>query len=140
MSVPVYRRNPNKLQAYADTVAMIKYTLQMCENPKIFPKKCRWTICQRLIDFCLDSEIKIRLANKIVANNIELAKERLKLQKQVLQNFEAMWGLMTIAYELYSVPTQKIDTWSQLMLTAEDRVSGWRKYDVDRFKKDFKSK
>lgn len=61
MTVPVHRRGENKLQAYKDTVAMTSYTLQMCENQKIFPKKCRWTICTKLIDYCLDSIIKAHL-------------------------------------------------------------------------------
>ena len=65
MSVPVYKRSENKLQALVDTMSMTSYTIKMCENEKIFPKKCRWTLCTRIIDNCLDSIVKIRQANKI---------------------------------------------------------------------------
>lgn len=137
MTVPVHRRGENKLQAYKDTVAMTSYTLQMCENQKIFPKKCRWTICTKLIDYCLDSIIKIQQANTIKGTTPDEAKLRLKLQREILYNFQALWALMTVAYETYSIPSAKVDIWSQLMLTADNRVSAWRKYDMDRFKKVF---
>ena len=140
MSVPKYKRNENKLQAYVDTINVVRYTINMCENPKIFPKKCRWTICNKLLDNCLDAVVKIRRANKIVAKTSDQAKERLRLEKEVLQHFDALWGLMDIAYNAYNIPTHTIEVWSGLMLTADDRVSGWRKYDVERFRKEFKTK
>jgi hypothetical protein len=39
MSVPVFRRTENKLQALKDTITMTSYLINMCENEKIFPKK-----------------------------------------------------------------------------------------------------
>ena len=65
MSVPVFRRSENKLQAYKSTIEMTRYTMHMVENEKIFPKKSRWNIGSRITDNCLDSIIKIRQANKI---------------------------------------------------------------------------
>ena len=111
--------------------------MHRCENQKIFPKKCRWTLCTRIIDNCLDSVIKIRQANKIRPQTAEQAKYRLKLQYQVLLNFEALWGLMTVAFETYSMPSEKVGIWSKIMLAAEERVAAWRKHDMDSFKKEF---
>ena len=135
MSVPVYRRSENKLQALKDTMSMTSYTIHMCENEKIFPKKCRWTLCTRIIDNCLDSIVKIRQANKIKAETVDQSACRIALQNEVLQNFEALWALMTVGYETYSIPSDKIYQWSSLMLTAEEKVSAWKKYDVDNLKK-----
>ena len=133
----MYKRSKNKLQALKDTIDMAAYTIQMCENSNIFPKKCRFTLCTRLIDSCLDSIVKIRQANKIRPTNVEQAKQRLSLQYQVILNFEAMWGMMTVAYELYSIPSHKIDVWSQKLLTADECVSAWRKSDMLKFKEQF---
>ena len=41
MSVPAYKRSENKLQALKDTLELSAYTIHMCENDKVFPKKCR---------------------------------------------------------------------------------------------------
>ena len=134
MSVPVYRRSENKLEAYKLTMTMIKYTLQMVENEKIFPKKSRWNLCSRIMDTCLDSAIKITQSNKIQPKNIEDAKRRLELQNDVIMNFEALWCLMTIAYESYSIPSHKIEVWCNLLLDAEDKTTAWHKSDMKRFR------
>lgn len=134
MSVPVFKRSENKLQALKDTMAMTTYTMHMCENEKIFPKKCRWTLCTRIIDTCLDCIVKIRQANKIKAETVDQSACRIALQNEVLQNFEALWALMTVAYETYSIPSDKMSHWGSLMLTAEEKVTGWKRYDVDKLK------
>jgi len=134
MSVPKNKRTENKLQALKETLDMVKYTIQMCENEKIFPKKARWNLCSRIIENCLDIVAKVRQANRIDASTIPLAKMRLSLQYQVLLDFEALWGLMTIAYESYCIPSQKAGIWSSLTLAAENRVIGWRKHDMERLR------
>ena len=53
MSVPMNKRTENKLQALKETLEMAKYTIHMCENEKIFPKKSRWNLCSRIVDNCL---------------------------------------------------------------------------------------
>lgn len=135
MSVPTFQRSENKLQALKDTMSMTAYTIHMCENEKIFPKKCRWTLCTRIIDTCLDCIVKIRQANKVKVETADQSVYRLALQNEVLQNFEALWALMTVAYEAYSIPSEKMAQWSALMLIAEEKVTGWKRYDVDNLKK-----
>ena len=137
MSVPVNKRTENKLQALADTLTMTAYTLQMCENEKIFPKKSRWTLCNRIIDECYKAIVNIKVSNKYDMKDAEMAKKRIMLQHTVLMNFEALWALMTIAFETYSIPNDKKEIWSGLMLTAEDKVKAWRNSDIRRFKDQF---
>lgn len=138
MSVPLHRRSENKLDAYVKTLAMVKYTMQMIENEKLFPKKSRWNLVSKIADNCLDSLTEIRQANKIQAKTEEQAKFRLELQFDVLLHFDALWGLMTVAYESYCIPSNKIETWCNLLQDAEDKVSAWRRYDTKRFSEEFK--
>ena len=129
MTVPVFKRSENKLQAYKSTVEMTKYALQMVENEKIFPKKSRWNLVSKIIDNCLESIIKIRQANKIQVKNVEQAMTRLKLQQDVLMHFDALWCLMTVSYEIYSIPTHKFEIWCNLLLAAENQVTAWKNHD-----------
>lgn len=138
MSVPVYRRSENKLDAYVKTKEMVKYTMHMIENEKLFPKKSRWNLASRISDNCLDSITKVRQANKIQPKTVGQAKYRLKLQFDVLLHFEALWSLLTVAYETYCIPSDKIETWCNLLQDAEDKVSAWRRYDTKRFSEEFK--
>lgn len=133
MSVPLHKRSENKLDAYVKTLNLVKYTMHMVENEKLFPKKSRWNLASKISDNCLDSLTKIRQANKIQAKTGEQAKFRLKLQFDILLHFDALWGLMTVAYETYGMPSEKIEIWCNLLQEAEDKVSAWRRYDVKRF-------
>lgn len=63
----------------------------------------------------------------------EDAEKRIGLQKSVLLDFEAIWSIMTIAEDHYNIPNDKIATWSDLMLTAEDKVKAWKDSDVKRY-------
>ena len=109
----------------------------MIENDKIFPKKSRWNIGSRITENCLDSLIKIRQANKIQPKTIEQAKFRLKLQQDALLHFDALWSMMTIVYETYSIPSEKIEIWSNFLLTAENQLTAWRNHDRKCYKTEF---
>ena len=137
MSVLLNHRSENKLQAYADTLRLVTYTVRMCENEHIFPKKCRWTLCSKILENCFDSLVKIKQANKIRPTTAEQAKFRLKLELQILLNFDALWTLIDIAANAYEIPKEKVGIWSQLMLTADNRVMAWRKNDAAALKKEF---
>ncbi len=70
----------------------------MCvKTKKIFPKKCRWTLCNKLINTCLKTVAEIRQANSISVKTKEDAEKRIGFQKSVLLDFEAIWSIMTIA-------------------------------------------
>ena len=134
MTVPVYKRSPNKLQALKDTMTMAIYTIQMCENSHIFPKKSRWNICSRIMDCCIDSIVKIKQANKLRNNTEEQCKKRIELQNKVIMNFTALWSLMELAYNVYSIPSEKVGYWSELMLVADEKVAAWHKSDMEKLK------
>ena len=89
------------------------------------------------MDNCLDSIVKIRQANKIRPTNKEQADQRTSLQYEVLQNFEALWTLMELAYNVYSISSEKMGNWSALMLEADEKVAAWRNHDIRDFKKKF---
>ena len=85
MSVPVFKRTENKLQALKDTITMTSYLINMCENEKIFPKKCRWTLCNKLINTCIKTVAEIRQANSISVKTKEDAEKRIGLQMMLFK-------------------------------------------------------
>ena len=134
MSVPVPKRSKNELQALQDTLEFVAYTIHMCENEKIFPKKTRWTLCTRLIDTCLNIVCNIRSANRINVQTKEQAELRTKLQYDVLFDFEKVWGLLTVAEKTYPIPKEKINNVSSLLLKSEDIVMNWRNSDIKKYR------
>ena len=134
MSVPVYKRGENKLQALVDTIEMCNYIIGMCENEKIFPKKTRWTLCQRLLDNCIRAVVSIRQANKVKVETEEDFKFRKSLQQDVLVYFEAIWAILTIACSQYPISKEKIHIASNKLLQAETTVTAWINSDDKRYK------
>ena len=137
MSVPVFKRTPNKLQAYKDTLDLVTYTIKLCNDNKTFPRPAKWNIVNTLYDKSLECLIEIRRANKIKGDNAKSAEERLSLQYNVILNFDALWVLMDLAKETFNIDSDKMDKWTSLMLNAENCVSAWRKSDKEKFKKEF---
>lgn len=134
MSVPLRYRSENKLQAYKDTLAFCHYTIKIIENEKYFPKKSRWNMCSRIMDLCIDCVEKISKANKINPRDADDAKKRTDLQYEVILNFEALFAIMNICRESYSIDGNIVENWSTFLMTAENTVTAWRKSDIKRFK------
>lgn len=109
----------------------------MCENEKIFPKKSRFTLCDRIIRECIGAVVDIRQANRYDIKEKDSAKIRIAKQYNVLMHFEALWAMMTIALETYSIPNDKKEYWSGMMLNTEKIVVAWRNSDIKRFKEIF---
>lgn len=135
MSVPVWKRSENKLQAIVDVTKMCAYAMQMCENEKVIPKKCRWYLCTEIMKTCIHLTTYVRQINKLrIDKDIESAELRMKYHTKAMLELEALWSEMTIAKEMYNVPNEKIDFWSQLALKADDSLSAWRNSDRKRVK------
>lgn len=115
---------------------MSDYAIQMCENEKIFPKKTRWTLCNRIIDQCINAVCSVRAANKIMITDKESLEKRNDLQFEAMLSFEKLWGMFTIAYNTYSIPADKMKNMSSLLLKAEEIVAAWKRSDKARFMKD----
>lgn len=133
MSVPVYKRSENKLQALSDTIAAASYVIKMCENDKIFPKKTRWSMGSRIIDECISAVVHVRTANKIKIVDEDTFKKRTDLQRQVLLEFEHLWGIMDLAVSIYSIPMDKVGVFSSLLLKAEGCVYNWMRSDIRKY-------
>ena len=134
MSVPFGKRSKNPFQAEKDLREVVIYTIKMCENEKIFPKKCRWALCNRIIDNCINALTNIRNANETdMSKSTALAEYRINKEYDLLDNISNLWQLMTIAKECYSIPNDKIQTWSDKMYKADCTVRSWHRSDVKKF-------
>lgn len=137
MSVPFGKRKKKdtSLQAEQDLRKVIVYTINMCENSKIFPKKCRWTLCNRIIDSCLSAFTNIRIANETdMSIGPDFASYRLSKEDDLLDEITKLWQLMTVAKECYNIPNEKIQTWSDMMYKADIEIRAWNKSDIKKSK------
>ena len=65
MSVPEGKRTESKLEVQTKSKELARYTTSICSNEKIFPKRDRWIITNRIATTALTIMEEVDTANSI---------------------------------------------------------------------------
>ena len=112
---------------------LVNHTLTVTNNAKLFPKKVRFTICQRMQNISLQILHDILAANEIYPDNRQKMEQRLDLQKEVLTNCKVFLSLLDIALEQGYVDIRRCEYWTGLTTDVKNMAASWRKKDAERF-------
>ena len=112
---------------------LVNHTLTVTNNSKLFPKKVRFTICQRMQNISLQILHDILAANEIFPDNRQKMEQRLDLQKEVLTNCKVFLSLLDIALEQGYVDIRRCEYWTGLTTDVKNMAAAWRKKDAERF-------
>lgn len=112
---------------------LVNHTLTVTNNSKLFPKKVRFTICQRMQNISLQILHDILAANEIYPDNRLKMEQRLDLQKEVLTNCKVFLSLLDIALEQGYVDIRRCEYWTGLTTDVKNMAAAWRKKDAERF-------
>lgn len=112
---------------------LVNHTLTVTNNTKLFPKKVRFTICQRMQNISLQILHDILAANEIYPDNRLKMEQRLDLQKKVLTNCKVFLSLLDIALEQGYVDIRRCEYWTGLTTDVKNMAAAWRKKDAERF-------
>lgn len=136
MSVRKGDRDENKLEVLNDLRILSEYTIQICRNEKIFPKSSRWIMAQRIVNECLEAVTCVRHANSAYVGDDfmkdRILEYRIAEQMKAHSHLDAMLSLIDIAYGTFGIEGRKIEYWTGLVLTADDRLKAWMKGDKAR--------
>lgn len=97
MSVRTSERGEGKLEVLDCARILSEYTVQACMNEKVFPKKSRWVMANRIVNECLDAISDIKKANSIRLENAN-AFQRYLHQQDAYGHLETMLALIDLAY------------------------------------------
>ena len=114
---------------------LVNHTLTVTNNSKLFPKKVRFTICQRMQNISLQILHDILAANEIYPDNRQKMEQRLDLQKEVLTNCKVFLSLLDIALEQGYVDIRRCEYWTGLTTDVKNMAASWRKKDAERDRK-----
>lgn len=112
---------------------LVNHTMTLTNNPKLFPKKVRFTLCQRMQDVVLQILHDILAANEIYPDNRPKMEKRLDLQKEVLTNCKVFLTFLDIALEQNYIDIRRCEYWTGLTTDVKNMAAAWRKKDADRF-------
>lgn len=133
MSVPEGKRTESKLEVQTRAKALALYTVSICGNEKLFPKRDRWAVTNRIVSVALTIMEEVDAANDIFVSERSDYILRRRSQTIALSGTAKMLGLMELAYAKYGIPGERMEYWTGLVLGVRDLVKKWRKSDRDRF-------
>lgn len=131
MSVPKGLRKQGELQVFNCIKILTCYTIHAVGNEKIFPKKTRWILANRIATECINASVNIKKANtyRLDETYVQMRKS---LQYEAKANLEAMLGLLDIAHEAYGLETAKVQHWTKLIVDTLTALGAWMKSDKER--------
>ena len=135
MSVPEGKRTESKLEVQTKSKELARYTTSICSNEKIFPKRDRWIITNRIATIALTIMEEVDTANSIYVSTKGDYDLRRRSQTIALSYTARLLGLMELAYLKYSIDSKRIRYWTQLVIDTRELIKKWRKSDADRYKK-----
>lgn len=135
MAVPEGKRTQSKLEVQTKARELANYTTTICSNEKIFPKRERWMLTNRIVNTVLTIMEEVDTANDIyVSTKVDFDLRRTS-QTIALSYTARLLGLMQLAYEKYNIEDKRIKYWTQLVVDTRELIKKWRQSDSDRYKK-----
>lgn len=113
---------------------LVNHTLQLTNNTKLFPKKVRFTLCQRMQNLSIQILHDIIAANEIYPRTVAEMNTRLDLQKEVLTNCKVFLNFLDIALEQGYIDIRRCEYWTGLTTDVKNLAASWRKKDAERFR------
>lgn len=106
---------------------LVNHTLQLTNNTKLFPKKVRFTLCQRMQNLSIQILHDIIAANEIYPRTVAEMNTRLDLQKEVLTNCKVFLNFLDIALEQGYIDIRRCEYWTGLTTDVKNLAASWRK-------------
>lgn len=134
MSVLKSKRGESKLAVITKARELATYTVKICSNEKVFPKRYRWCITSKIVDTVLDIHANAIRANSIYVSVQEDYALRKQFQNKALSQTYSLLSLMDIAYNTFNIEDSKIEYWTGLVLETQALIRKWRNSDAERYK------
>lgn len=135
MSVPEGKRTESKLAFHTKAIELADYTTTICNNNKIFPKRDRWMIANKIVNSSLDILTNVVKANGVYVSTYDDYLKRKEYQIVARDATLELLALMDLAYNKYPIASNKIEHWTRLVYEERNLILKWMKSDKDRFKK-----
>lgn len=131
ISAPTNR--PGDLTVITKAKDLLNHTLTLTNNTSLFPKKVRFTVCQRMQNVALDILHDIIAANEIYPKSVAETERRLALQREVMTNCKIFLTFLDIAMEQGYIDIRRCEYWTKMTLDVKNLTASWYKKDAARF-------
>lgn len=134
MSVPLTKRGEQKFEVLLKAHDLAAYTIKAASSEKVIPKRYRWCSSTKLVDAAVDIDRYLTMANSLNLFDEDSAKQRRSYQDLAYASSESLLSMLDIAYNAFSIDSEKIDTWTGLVVNVQSLIENWIKSDERRRK------
>lgn len=134
MSVVKSKRTESKLEVVTKAIELSTYTIHICSNEKNFPKRYRWCLTGKIVDFTIDICNFTNMANSVYVSNYKDFNTRRQYQNKALAASYALLTMMDIAYATFGIDDDRIQHWVGLVINVQNLLRNWRKSDSEKYK------
>lgn len=134
MSVVKSKRGKPRLEVITKAIELSSYTIHICSNEKNFPKRYRWCITNKIVDYTIEICNNLNMSNSIYVSTKSDYQLRKQYQSKALVSTYALFTMMDIAYRTFSIDDDRMEHWTGLVLDIQNLTRSWIKSDSDRYK------
>lgn len=115
---------------------LAKYTFNMTDNIKRYPKKYRFTFVNRMQEMTLNIYELINAANELNTNDPVALQERLKLQNEAITKCKTLLFLITLSLEIKTIALndRQSEVWAKYVLDVKNMAVKWHSKDKEKMK------
>lgn len=134
MSVRKNDRTEGDLTVIVKAKELAAYTLRITHNEKVFPKRYRFSMTERILEKTMNILTELIEANELYPHNKRELEARQLKQRQAMAYCRSLLTLVDICYEAFSIDTGKIEFWTRSVVEVRNLTIGWIKKDEERFR------
>lgn len=135
MSVPVGERKESKLEVFVQALSLVKYTLEITKNEKIFLPEYKGCVTDDIVETAKNIYIDSWDANNIRVTNKKDWEERRILQLRAARNCNRLLALIGIAKSMFHLKSKRVEFWVGKVLNVRSMIRKWNQNDNERYKK-----
>jgi hypothetical protein len=134
MSVMAAKRSEGTLDVIIKAKELCIHTIKITHNEKVFPKRYRFSITEKLQTQTIEILMLLVEANEIYPKTKAEAEERMLLQKRACAKCRSLLTMIDISKELFGMDMGKVAYWAKLAAEVRNKAVAWQVKDSERFK------
>jgi len=135
MSVLVSKRHKCTLQVILKTEELLKWTVNVCNNESVMPKRYRWCIQSQIISVTTEAAVKMSQANMVRPETPEDWMTRINYQRSARDCLIKLRVYVTVADMLFHLKESTATYWSKSIAEIAKLLKEWMKSDCEKFDK-----
>lgn len=123
------KQEKDDLRVIVKAEELVEHTIKLTSNCKKFPKKYRFTLCDKMQNRAMDIYEFLFDANRTPISD---KRERYRLQSKVIDNCDKLLLYIKICLNLNIIASDSAEYWSKLVCDIKYMTLKWRKIDKER--------